>query len=160
MKLLITIIIVLISLNINAQSLKGYTLGEKLVGPSAKFTTVAGIEGGITVETLKDGTIALIAFAPCTSDGETILRISETVLNRLKRGIEERYGVILTKKEEKYTENFMYYAADFSNNAMYFIKVDYNQFFDSPYQILFMITNEKMNDMQEIENQQKANSDF
>jgi hypothetical protein len=159
MKLLITIIIVLISLNINAQSLKRYTLGEKLVGTSREMTTVAGIEGGVAVGTLNDGTIAAVGFIPCTSNGEQVTRISETDFNRLKIAIEKNYGISFIKEEEEYTRNFTYYATS-TNNAFYTITVEYNQFLDNPYQISFMITTLKLIDMLEKEKQKKANSDF
>lgn len=159
-EILMIFFLVIINIISSAQSLKGFTLGEKLVGSTMKLTTVAGIKGGVGVETLKDGTIAMILFMPSTSNGEKVKRISEVELNRLKNGIEENYNVSFTKEEEDYSENFTYLALDLNDNTVYSIKVDYDEFFDEPYEISFAITNKRMMVMREKEQQEKANSDF
>lgn len=159
-KIILILSLAIINFISSAQSLKGFTLGEKLVGSSMKITTVAGIKGGVSVETLKDDTIVMILFMPSTPNGDKVKRISEVELNRLKNGIEENYKVTFTKEEEDYSGNFKYIALDLNDSTMYIIKVDYNEFFDEPYQIVFAITNTKMVFKHNQERQEKANSDF
>jgi len=159
-EILLILFLVIINFISSAQSLKGFTLGEKLVGSAMKLTTVAGINGAVGVETLKDGTIVWILFIPSTSNGDKVKRISEVEFNRLKNGIEENYKVTFSKVEEDYYGNFKYLALDLNDSTMYIISVEYDEFFDEPYKISFMITNKRMIAMQEKEQQKKANSDF
>jgi len=58
-------------------SLKGFTIGTKLVGEDSKFTTVGGVEGILKAETLNDGTIFRISFVSSNKEKNPI-RISET----------------------------------------------------------------------------------
>lgn len=63
MRQLLTILLVFISVGVQAQSLKGYTLREPLGNRSAKIkTTVAEIEGTLSVETTIDGKIKVLDF--------------------------------------------------------------------------------------------------
>ncbi|MDX9882586.1 MAG: hypothetical protein RBS73_11010 [Prolixibacteraceae bacterium] len=160
MKELMITIAALLNISVNAQSLKGYTLGEKLNRPELIMTTVAGIKGGVGVETLKDSTIAMIMFIPSTSDEQNVARITQTELDRLKTGIEQKYQFTFTKEEEEYSENFKYSALRSSDYSLYIIRVDYNQFFDRPYQIAFSITTRKLFSLYQDEEQKKANADF
>lgn len=57
-------------------SLKGFTIGTKLVGEDSKFTTVGGVEGILKAKTLNDGTIFQISFVSSNKENKPV-RISE-----------------------------------------------------------------------------------
>lgn len=94
MKKIITLILFFIGISVFSQvSLKGYTLGEKLVGENIQETTVAGIEGIIMAQTIEDNRIYGIRFY--VSDGDSMLEIFKYQLDFLRDGVEKNYGITL-----------------------------------------------------------------
>ena len=95
MKKVTFILVLLVAMvSVYGQSLKGFTLGEKLTGKSKKTTTVAGIEGMIVADTLKDGRIYGLAFTP-SQDGNNPSGILKYELENLIKGVESHYNVKL-----------------------------------------------------------------
>lgn len=93
-KVIFLIIIVIAGLSGNGQSLKEFTLGEKLIDKNKKTTTVAGIEGILVADTLKDGRIYGIGFTP-SRDGINPSGILKYELKNLIKGVESNYNVKL-----------------------------------------------------------------
>jgi len=102
MKKAIFILVLLVAvISVYGQSLKGFTLGEQLTGECKTTTTVAGIEGMVMADTLKDGRIYGIAFTP-SQDGSTPSGILKYELENLIKGVESNYNVKLKPFPKKY----------------------------------------------------------
>lgn len=155
MKKLMLVALMLGSFTIQAQTLKGITLGEKSNGKMIQ-TTVAGIKGVITPQTLNDGRIYQLIFLP-SENGKTVNRISMTDLGLLKKGLEEKYGIKLIPISDKTTGDLTsLYTSDFK----FMITVDVNEFLTPSYKIALIITDNKLIEIHKREAQAKASQDF
>lgn len=105
--LIFSIIVILYSIQVYSQELNGYSLGSKHEGKKILMTTLSGVEGVFVIETLNDGTIYTLIFNP--SDGETITRISKSLVEKLIRGLEEDY-------------NAEFKITDIENSSRYYVR--------------------------------------
>ena len=154
--LIIIAIALLIGLIAQTQTLKGYTLGKQLTGKSELLTTVAGIDGIVYPQTLKDGRIYLIVFIP-SDDGIHTARVYKNDIIKLVKGIEGKYHVKLIKKMEEYGDGVDYY---YTRDWSFFIDCDYNKFMDVPYELTFSMGDAELQKIKNREDQAEANSDF
>ena len=73
-------------------SLKGFTVGAKLIGEDSKLTTVGGVEGILKAETLNDSTIFCISFVSCDNNNNSV-RIPEAEAINCLKAINSYYNI-------------------------------------------------------------------
>ena len=155
-KVMMVLAALMLTVLVNGQSLKGFTIGKKLFGKATIMTTVAGIKGQLDAMTLNDGRIWAIGFRP-TKDGIKVLRVHESDIERLVKGLEKTYNIKLIESTNEYSnETEAYYTKDFA----FFLQTKHNQFMDSPYEIGLLIASNELKKIYENEEQAKANLDF
>ena len=156
MKKMVTVLAFLtLTIALNAQTLKGVTLGQT-TDKDMFTTTVAGIDGYILVGKIKDGRVYSIYFQP-SDDGANSTRVYGTDLDRLVAGLEKKYSIKLKKFTDRYTDEIIAYK---SSDDTFFIIVDYNQFMTPGYKITLVITDNELKKIHKREKQEEANTDF
>ena len=73
-------------------SLKGFTVGAKLIGEDSKLTTVGGVEGILKAETLNDSTIFCISFVSSDNNNNSV-RIPEAEAINCLKAINNYYNI-------------------------------------------------------------------
>ncbi len=117
-------------------SLKGHTLGEKLVGENTKEITVAGIEDRVIAKTIEDTRIYDITFF--VYDGDAILEIFKYQLDILLDGVEKEYGITL--EYEKHDGSVFHYSLVATKDGVgYGIFVDEIDGDEDKYKVAFSI---------------------
>lgn len=157
-KINLVVAVILLAVGAQAQSLKGYTIGEKLVGSEIKVTSVAGIDGAVFASTLNDGTIYALSFIP-SDDGKNVARVHLSEINNLVSGVEKNYDVKLKTRKAEYEDHIERYYY-YSSTVNISIGVEHNQFFDQPYDIALMIYDNDLYNLYEREQKNKTAKDF
>ena len=133
-KVLIVFAIILVSISVNAQSLKNYTLGDKINNVNiTSQTRIVGIVGTIYPSALADGRVYKIEFVPGNKTKPK--RSSYREVMRFKNYIEDTYDIKLNEisHEEASDTNFSYH-----------LMADYDSEEHFPYIIHFSISNPKL----------------
>lgn len=130
-KVLIVFAIVLVSISVNAQSIKNFTLGDKIKNVNTTSQArIAGTVGTIYPYTLADGSIYKIEFIPGSK--KRAKRSSYRDVMRLKNYIEDTYDIKLDEMSHEESSN---------TNFSYHLIADYDSAEDLPYLINFSISN-------------------
>ncbi len=163
MKKLLFVFMMLINLmSMEAQSIKGYTLGEKLVGSSMKETTVGGIPMILTALTLNDGTI----YQVIGISGKDYNRYSDTYkigtvyisdVKRLAKAFDINYGISMTKDEDG-IGNFLYDY--FTDKTAYIISAESTGLLTSTYKLSVILTDINLAEINKIQEANNAVNDL
>lgn len=138
--------VLMLTICVNAQTLKSFTIGEKLIGIDTIITTVAQIPGIVTVDTLDDGIIYSIGFIP-SDDGQNVSRVYKVDVDRLVSELEINFNIVLVPLYDKHDYLLRYNTKDMK----FIIKNEYNQYMDRPYKLTLRITNKELNKIREVE---------
>jgi len=135
-KILFMSTIILVSLSLNAQSIKNYTLGEKISRANASSQTrIAGIVGTIYPYASEDGSIYKIEFIPGNKSKTKRSTYREVI--KFKKYIERTYNIKLDEISEEDATN---------KTFSYHLMADYNTAETPPYKINFSISNPSLVD--------------
>ena len=139
-------------------TIKGVTLGDTLKGESVTSTTLGGIDMAQQIFTLNDGRIYLIAYTPCKDDCENVLRVYESDVTKIREGLASKFGLKFRKTTEEYTENYKLNATN--GDSVFLLTVKTNKFMDKPCELSIYVFSNSLYDVNNKEQQEKANTDF
>ena len=168
-------LILAFTFNLEAQTLKGYTLGEQVSYPAnkdgspnheafasgifekkstwSKPTTVAGIKGQISALLLKDGRIFSIIFTTRSDEDKTF---SNEEFKDIGNAIENNYNVKLNPINSKDLTMITYR----DSSQTYVLLAFLDPLSAEIIEIIFYVRSPKLAEIYESEEQAKRNSDF
>ncbi|MCA0932606.1 hypothetical protein LCM02_09100 [Lutimonas saemankumensis] len=147
------------SVSVAQVELKGFQLGQPYEGEEVNMTTVGGIDGAIMVSQINDGRAYMIFFVP-SEDGETLRRVYNSDVTRLKNGLEKKYGIKFKRRAKNSYSDDDYYLRATKEGVQYTIIVDSNEYMEPPTEMKLYLVNTELDKINQKEEQQKANSDF
>ena len=137
--------------------LKGVTIGDTYNGNHEQLTSVGGVHGLLSADTLNDGTVYQIVFTP-TDDGNKVKRIYNSDAMGIVKGIASKYK---TSLDRSHRSDYMGYNWKGSKKGVnYLITIEDNEFIDPPCKLTLVIYNEKLYKTHKQEKQTVLNSDF
>lgn len=107
MKQVVLLLLIVLSTLSNAQTLKGFTIGEKSFS-SSKMTTVSGFEGLVSPIKTKNNTVAAIVFNPSSGWSTAnhtkyyIKHLDSEEIRKFRANIQSNYGILLEPKTTSY----------------------------------------------------------
>ncbi len=159
----VLVLLLMVAVSTMAVSLKGVELGSKLTaqqianarwekdGRHGFRETLGGIEGLLITYVVGDGRIYSIGFSVSS-------RIYSIDVERLKNGLEKKFGIVFVERPKKYSDD--YYLRATKDGVSYSMSVEYNRYYDAPYEVVFFMDDKALIDINDQEEQAKANEDF
>ncbi|MFZ2283748.1 MAG: hypothetical protein WAV86_07720 [Lutibacter sp.] len=162
MKKIILFTIFAIGFNAYAQvELKGIMIGSKFKGSQKDLmvrTSVAEINGEIFIAILKDSTISGVMFLPIDENNNE-LKISEVDEERVKLGMEKKYGITFIKELNDSPLVDYFYKAN-KDGIKYVIVITKNKYLVNSIGLNILIYNDELAKRGDREKQKKVNNDF